>query len=106
MAYYINDMEIVKNVDISYIISFLKERGEECVRIMYSQPSQHTLIIEPLKDKSKYVYQDGSRTVLINRQREICVNLYHSGESLLNHIINYKSESRDKKINQVINGFV
>ena len=110
MAYYVNDKEMVENVDINYIIDYFKNKGETCIRIMYGT----SLIIEPIENKPKYVYQDVSRTVSIDRERgSICVNPYfdksgsydrdHSlSKDLQEYILDYKQTMRDNKINNII----
>lgn len=126
MAYYVDDKDIVKNIDINYIIDYFKNKGETCIRIMhsrgFSQPHGEkdyklfdSLIIEPLKDKPSYVYQDGSRIISIDRKRStICVNPYfdksgsydsdHSlSKNLQEYILDYKSTMRNNKINNIIN---
>jgi hypothetical protein len=113
MAYYVNNKEIVENVDINYILNFFKSKGETCIRIMYGRSFNNsignTLIIEPIKDKSKYVYQDGGRTILIDKERgSICINPYfdksdHSlSKDLQEYILDYKQTMRDNKINNII----
>jgi hypothetical protein len=126
MAYYIDDKEIVKNVDINYILDYFKSKGETCIRIMRGRsfpllPSgkrvekiENSIIIEPIGDKSSYVYQDGSRTVSIDRERgSICINPYfdksgsydndHSlSKDLQEYILDYPSYLRNKKINEII----
>lgn len=84
MAFYINDKQIVENIDINYIISYFKNKGEDCVRILHGRYFDRdgqkyeltdTIIIEPLDDKVSYVYQDGHRTFALDRNYHIEINI-------------------------------
>lgn len=124
MAYYIDDKQIVESIDINHVLDYFKD--EECIRIMYGRGGlppygdkdyylSDSLIIEPLADKFKYIYQDGSRVVSIDRNRgQICVNPYfdktgiydteHSlSKNLRDYILDYKSKMRDIKIKEITN---
>ncbi len=125
MAYYIEDKEIVDNLDINYVIDYFKSKGEECVRILYGRSfsrvinGEYTLsdglIIEPLDvNKSTYRYQEGHRIFSIDRNGGgICINpyfdksgIYDSDHSLSKELhqycLDYKQVLRDKKINEII----
>ncbi len=132
MAYYIDDKEIVEKVDINYILDYFKSKGETCIRIMHArsfplipnvgrvEKIENSIIIEPIENKPSYQYQDGSRTVSIDRERgSICVNPYfdksgrydtegwkngnHSlSKNLQEYILDYPSYLRNKKINEII----
>jgi len=126
MAYYIDDKKIVENVDINYILDYFKSKGETCIRIMRGrsfplipnvgrvEKIENSIIIEPIENKSSYQYQDGSRTVSIDRERgSICVNPYfdksgnqdreHSlSKNLQEYILDYPVHLRNKRINEII----
>lgn len=121
MAYYIDNKEIVENVDINYVIDYFVSKGETCIRIMRGrsfhnkiEKIENSIIIEPLKDKPSYEYQDGSRIVSIDRERgSICVNPYfdksgsfdvdHSlSKNLQEYILEYPVYLRNKKINEIL----
>jgi hypothetical protein len=120
MAYYIEDKQIVENVDINYILDYFKSKGETCVRILLGrsfangvEKIEDSIIIEPLEDKYKYVYQDGSRSVSIDRKSgSICVNPYFDktgiydseyslSKNLQEYILNYKQVLRENKIKNI-----
>lgn len=124
MAYEIRDKEIIETLDINYVIDFYKKQGENCIRILHGRRFQphgdkdykltDTIIIEPIEDKDKYVYQDGHRTFSIERtDRGVIINPYfdksgvydveHSlSKKFYNYILDYKLEIRDKKIKSLI----
>lgn len=124
MAYEIRDKEIIETLDINYVIDFYKKQGENCIRILHGRQFQphgdkdykltDTIIIEPIEDKDKYVYQDGHRTFSIERtDRGVIINPYfdksgvydveHSlSKKFYNYILDYKLEIRDKKIKSLI----
>lgn len=122
MAYYIDDKQIVENVDINYIIGYFKNKGETCIRIQHGKSFANgvdkindDIIIEPVEDKPKYTYYGGSRTIIIDRTRgSICINPYfdksgiqdteHSlGKDLKEYILDYRLTNRNNKINSIIN---
>lgn len=122
MAYYVNDKEISESVDINYILKYFKNKGETCVRILHAKSFsggvdkiEDDIIIEELEDKNKYSYQDGHRTVTINRKRgSICINPYfdksgsfdsdHSlSKDLQEYILDYRTYIRDNKLREIIN---
>jgi hypothetical protein len=117
MAYYVSDKNIVNNITINYVLDYFIKKGE-IVRIMYGRSfhkphgsKDYTLgasiIIEPVSDK-ELVYQDGGRTVMITRGRDICINPWYdkSGinccKELYNYISDYGIMCRDNKLDLII----
>lgn len=118
MAYYIHDNEIISNIDINYIIDYLKNDCKS-IRILHGRifskngdyEINDTLIIENIdseKDQSKIKYSDGSRNIIINKNHSIVINPYISknGENTTKdfyfYVNNYKFKVRESKIYKIL----